>query len=634
MSKFKTSKEIFGMIDLLKVAPATDAVAKTKSFVDCAKNGFIFVYDNGTIAQSVPNDYYSAANKAYGCEAFHANRTFYKSFSTVRDISPEQHLAEQLMHYFSTYGLESIGLNAQPWIPTQDFQIDGWDVRTNKLVVIRLLSNDEDIVKLIDKFAASTVAPSERLITSFKPLMKCITIPTDDIKSFELQVIKHELDDTVPTAPISFLRYLVYQTTGQTLLIKNQTLCNQIKRMSMYSEVKKRVERIFNKGNEKQLATIFLRYKPIFLAYKAYPGCRAKVNRLRRLADKYHKPLSDVSVQNVTKLVNEGRYADVVDVIDTASNRELVKIYNAVTCRVLAMENHSGVYAIRNGKTFVKENGIQSFEGNSKRIFSYTMVLSMIQDALASRLKGTLEGKKFYLPEYIDYAVPVTEKQFTGNIPWGTRIVAIPNEPFTVGVCWFDQRGSRVDIDLHLNSATEHFGWNSRFRDGSDILYTGDQTSAPMPDGAAEAYWFNPEKGKFILGVNLFSGPSNTEYKLFMTKAKPESMKKKYTYDASSALFPPIPMNFADKEQQTIGLFTNDGFYFYGGAISSGVVPTANYEQFIDGLSHQLGCTLHMIDLLVMGGAVLVSKIDDETINLSPEALTTTTLLDIIDNNK
>ena len=631
MKSYK-SEEIRSLISLFKVAPIPHQMNLNIDFVSCARNGFIFLNEDGDIVRKVPDRYFDYVVSEYGTAAFECNQTFYKSFKTVRDISPEQHLADQLMHYFSTYDLESFGLQAQPWVPIQEFHIDGWSAMTDKLVVIRLVS-DESITELINKFAANTVAPSPRIIVEFNSLMKHITIPTDEIKSFELQVIKHDMDGTVPQNPISFLRYLVYKTTGQTLIIKNQKLCNAIKNGSNYGEICKIVEQIFAKGNETQLASIFLRYKPIFLAYKAYPGCRSKINRLRRLADKYHKPLSDTSVQNVTKLISEDRFVAVQEVINKASNRELIKLLNAINLHFVT-NNTPGVYSIRNGRTFVKEDGYKLTKATD--LPRFLKGRGMIEGELCQRLGANLMGRRFYLPKYIDYAVPVTEKQFTGNIPWGTKITATPNEPFTAGVCWFDQKGMRVDIDLHLNSATEHFGWNSGWRDDSDILYTGDQSSAPEPNGAAEAYWFNPEKGDFIMGVNLYSGPQNTEYKMFMTKTKPSNMSRNYTYDASSTLFPPIPMNFRDEHQQNLGLFTKDGFYFYGGAISSGIVPTANYEQFIGGLKSKLERSYMMSEFLRNLGAVVVDEIDendDDIIDLSPETLTATTLLDIVDGN-
>ena len=620
-------EEIKSLISLFKVAPDTDIYSVgTTDFVDCVKNGFVFIDKNGSIKSQVPIVYSSFAYALYGSESFKCNQTFYKSFATVRDISPEQPLAVQLMHYFSTYGLESLGLSAQPYVPIQELQIDGWDIKADKLVVIRLVDDDK-ITELVNKFAANTVAPSQRIIDDFKPLMKYITIPTDDIKSFELQVIKHDMDDTVPQNPVSFLRYLVYKTTGQTLLIKNRRLCEAIKRNASNPIVKLIVEKIFAKGDEVQLASIFLRYKPIFLAYKAYPGCRSKINRLRRLADKYHKPLSDVSVQNVTKLIREGRFDDVQTVISKASNRELIKLINALNMSCMATIDTPAVYSIRNGKTFVKDNAYKPID-----ICNSAHGVSVIVEELRRRLTPVLSGKKFYLPIYIDYAAPVTEKQFTGNIPWGTLITDTPDNNFTAGVCWMNQKGQRIDIDLHLNSATQHFGWNGGWRDASDILYTGDQTSAPEPNGAAEAFWFNPNTDDYIMGVNLFSGPKDTEYKMFMTSVKPDVVRKEYTYNAADALFPPIPMNFGDEHQQTLGIFVKDyGFYFYGGAISSGVVPTANYEQFIEGLKHKLTHTYTMSELLGACGAIEVSSVDEDTIDLSPESLTVTTLLDIVD---
>lgn len=152
----------------------------------------------------------------------------------------------------------------------------------------------------------------------------------------------------------------------------------------------------------------------------------------------------------------------------------------------------------------------------------------------------------------------------------------------------------------------------------------------------------------YILSASLFSGPQDTEYKFFMTSRKPFSEKNHrhggyYTFDPADAMFAPIPLKFNGNERDvTIGMFHKGMFFFYGGSVNRGIVPSANYEDYIKGLTHKIYNTLDFGCLMKDCGAVVLNdehyaELDEEArkdiIDLSPEALTATTLLDIVDGN-
>ena len=55
--------------------------------------------------------------KNVGYDLRHLNAGFHKSFAAVRDGDPDHLFAQQILHYFSTYGLEQRGLPARAVIP-------------------------------------------------------------------------------------------------------------------------------------------------------------------------------------------------------------------------------------------------------------------------------------------------------------------------------------------------------------------------------------------------------------------------------------------------------------------------------------------------------------------------------------
>lgn len=648
------AQDIRSMLALFKAVPG-DAMDDNMpeiamaSLEDCIVKGFAFINQQGLAIPFVSMPLFVLADEAYGIDREVNNQTFWKSFERVRDMDPREYVIAQITHYFSTYGMENLGLKACPMVPAQNLEIPDNILPANRLTVLRLVS-ESTMLDMINSYARHTVAPSTQRIEQFKPLMKYLTIKTDDIKSFELQVIKHDMNGTVPENPQSFLRYLVYKTTGQTLLIKNRNLRRAIQSAALDCTKACLPYEYLSKADKTALASIFFRNKPIFLAFKEFEGCAPIINRIRRLADTYHKPLSDVSVQNFAALVIGNRIDDANKIIAKSSNRELIKLYNYLAYRCFEPNNKApGVYNVRNGRTFVRKD-VPQYDVDS--LYRLGQAKRMVLNQLVRRLSPVLKDKKFYVPEYMDYAAPVSEKQFIGNIPWGSSIKTFnPNEAFTVGVSWFDQQGQRVDIDLHLSSATKHYGWNGGYTDGQDIVFTGDMTAAPEPNGAAEAYYFKPGQEKYILSANLYSGPANAEFKMYMTSKKPivpsqmdwgYRREHPYTFDPADAMFTPIPMKFDNSNGTNLGLFADGCFYFYGGSISQGIVPTGNYEDFINGLSTRLAYNLTIDDILAVTSAKMISEeelaeMDEEerkeVISLAPADLTATILLDIVDGN-
>lgn len=638
-----SQEQVSAFVRLFKAAPASTGSSELTTANDAVDSGLIFIDKDRNVLPLIPSVLVHIAKEFYGNESLLFNQTFYKSFATTRDASPYKLLFDQLAHYMTTYGAESVGVKMPAYVPIQSLELPENMFNENfKAVVIQILP-DENCIAMFDNYLKNLTAPSENILEHVKNLLPCAKIATDDIKSFEVQIIKHDMDGTVPSNPISQLRYLVYTLTGSTLIIKNRTMRESIKNSAKKNDLT--AYNILKKCERSQLASIFLRYKPIFLALKAHKDCAPLINTLRRLADLYHKPLSNVSLQNFTSLVT---LEDKAKVLIAASNRDLVKVLNSLYNRMIVNEATPGVFAIRNGRTFIKENGVLPAGDLLNRD------ANMVLDLLVSRLTPILKGKKFFLPEYIHYTVPTTEKQFIGDIPYGTCISADLEGAFTAGVHWFDQEDTRVDIDLHMNSATRHFGWNGSYRDGSEVLYTGDQTAAPLPNGAAEAYWFTPtEEEPFIVTANLYSGPRETKFKFFMNGVKPTfnethgmygRQSSNYTYNPNDSLFPPVPMKFVkDASDMTLGIFIGDNFYFYGGTLSSGIVPNDNYQSFIKGLSAQIQSKADLRTLLIQCGAIIIpndevlSQLEEEeiakVISLAPEAITAETLFDIIDGN-
>ena len=312
--------------------------------------------------------------------------------------------------------------------------------------------------------------------------------------------------------------------------------------------------------------------------------------------------------------------------------------------RCFALSELPGVYMVRNGRIFVRSGALRpatTMDGRAAERLS--SLFNRVKALLIERLRPTVEGKTFFMPEYISYAAPYTEKQMMGHIPYGSRIMTGQDGAFTAGIHWVNEQKYRIDLDLHMRSKSEHFGWNGGYRMDDKVIFTGDQTDAPEPNGAAEAFWFEPEANDvYILSVNEFSGPDKAKFEFVVSTQKPaesDIRSKNFTYDPAKIAFAPVPLQFNDSSDMSIGMFVCKTFYVYGGVLGDGIVPSENSEDLIDGMRHVLEQRLQLADLLKVAGAIIVNDMgelpegvaEENVVNLAPQAVTSTLLFSLVD---
>ena len=268
----------------------------------------------------------------------------------------------------------------------------------------------------------------------------------------------------------------------------------------------------FNKFGLEKLATIFNRFKPLFLAFK--PKCAKTINKIAKLSKTLHKPLITNPLNVIT---SEFLKTNDLHWLDNATPYALFKALSVCYTRMNGQDNF--VYRIRNGKSWVKEKEcIGEFEVN------YDFILRYIKN------RFDLSGKKFYFPENIKYALPTSEKMYVGNVPTGTRFYG---RKLAVGVYWENGWGAR-DIDLSGVNIEGKVGWNARYnQDGGSLLYSGDITSAP--DGAVEyLYAGKGLKNDTLIQTNIFNGEDTCGYKIIVGEG--DKMSREYMMNPNNLL--------------------------------------------------------------------------------------------------
>ncbi len=600
--------------------------------------GIVFINQKGEVIHEIDKNTRDVAQRLFATTNAMWSNTFHKSLERVAEATIEELIAEQLVHYFSTYGLESFGLKAIPYIPPEALNLN-LDASVNKrgFTVIKVV-DELTAIQYIDNYFKTTFAPNKMFVEDAIKLLRYTTLEPEEIVSFELKCAQYNRLGLVPADGTTFLRFLIYETTRSTMLIKNCETINRIKGEVMnFPDLYK----YFDSANLTKLAEVFYRFKPLFLAFKAYPYCASYINKIRRLAVKYHKPLGDINVQNVSKLFAEDRFDDAIFAIEKASNRQLIKLYNYFKDISSSDDKTTAIYTIRNGKTYFNA------EVEPKSRVETKSALAVVWAEICRRFRGTLKGKTFFIPSYINYAVPYTEKQFIGTIPYGTKITCPAEKAFTVAIAWENYKGNRCDIDLHLSGLKGSYGWNSDYR-GEDnrILYSGDMTDAT--NGASEAFYFNPYDDMYIASVNNYTGYDDMPFKFFLTDKEFDHVATGYYHsrpttppvDVADAIFAPIDLTFKDTNNMNIGFFNDKHeFVFYGGELGSNIVP--NHEMLANALetiASRATNVMSMRELLLMAGANIIDETTENRekinyIDLSPASINFTSLLEIVDQN-
>lgn len=625
MKKFERDDEI-NIIKYLHTA-TFDSVCASADFdaTVALKYGLVFVDDNGNVLRKLNKAFAEAVIQKLGLNNELWSNTFHKSWDKVENAPIGQLVFEQLVHYFSTYGMEFIGLEAMPLIPCEAV-LSNKDALPNikAFTVIRVVDYNTALA-IVENLLKTIKAPHKNDIDAYISLMKYTSLKVDDITSFELKIARCKQLDTVPTNGQDFIRYAIYVTTGSTLVIKNDITIAKIKNYCL--QYPREAFNLLSKGNEIELAKVFYRFKPLLLAFKTSKPCKPIVNRIRRYATTHHKPLSDVNLANVMKLVSENRIEDVIKVLENADNRALVKLINFATSSV---NSDTKIYNIRNGSTFVTERKTESTKANA--------LVTMCLAQLAIKNVNKLAGKTFLIPDYVEYPVPISEKQMIGNLPYGTVVHGTKDsKTITPAIWWTDDR-DRVDIDLHLINANEHFGWNASYRSGDrKILHSGDMTSADPY--ATEAFRIEVDEDEtYMLNTSLCYGENDTPFKFMLTDVD-ISNKGKSPVNVEDALFAPIEMKFNGTGQLNIGFIKGNSFCFYGSELGKSLTPDEKLNAKVLEATVERSLNMYKLrDFIKLCGGNIISSVDDLTdeekanvISLEPNALTATTLFDIID---
>jgi len=563
------------------------------------------------------------------------NSSFHKSWMVVRDADIMTLFIQQIIHYITTYGFERLGIydEAAVYIPNEELEIP--ELKENiPLIYIKAFTADEILEKIIT--LGSGVALAKQTLGAIMTIVVAMRYHPNFVEQIKNRELKGMLIDhygLTPTEPVEFLRHVILKLTDESLLIKNQYLLNKIK------EANGKFLDELMKNAPKNLASIFYRFKPIFLAFKSISKNKTFYNDLRRKAKTMHVPLPEDFLNSVTAKLKTGDIHSkiLLDALSKVNIYRKIRLANALLYRLDSPDTI--VYRIRNGRGWIEE-----FDWPETKRDITEKVLKIIKKNIADSLN--VKGKTFYIPAGIVYAMPATEKQFTGNLPTGSYVSV--SENLVVGIHWTNN-SFRVDLDLSLLGTDMKYGWDANYRSNSrSILFSGDVTDARKPNGASEMFFIDDKLNEsFLLNVNYYNyrvnNPVNCKIFAASEKTPTRSYRKNHMVDPNNVKLS-TAIEITEK-QNFLALITrrkNENRVYFANINIGNAISSRSNEASGRILDYLVGCSLNNLklnDILTIAGAEITHEkpnLEQEIdyIDLSPDAIDKSTFINLMNEEK
>lgn len=584
------------------------------------------------------------AIEMYGKDGEKWNQTFHKDFEIVKNAPIEDLIAQQMIHYITTYGFESLGMYDSDlvYIPREKLEIPELDLENIEFITIKPLTSDELTEKLMT-LVTSGIALSEWTVEDVKVLSDFIDKNRfDEVSNREIKTYLYDKYNIMPKNPDDFLRYMLFKLTGNTLKIQSVDMIYQVRRSDKNKALKMLESYLTDDNSYKKLSSIFLRNKQLFLALKVkkedveYYGAKVKINKiinkLRKLSIYNHKPLP---INVLDHLTDKSLYVTddtILRLLDDVTIFREIRILNGILYRLYGNDNI--LYRIRNGKSYVTKQSTKT----SNHIDKLEKLSKLVINHLVQRLSTKVKDKTIYIPKNVVYTAPTSEKQFFGDIPEGSYIEVPRNNNIVYGVHWknikdgkptcvrrfygeevLPQGEERVDLDLKQMNKSDVFGWDASYRSSkSDILFSGDITNAQLPDGATELFYVGQNVGNvaFLVTLNMFTNNSQDvpfEFVIANATHRPENVSR-YALDPNNILYKMDAIIKNMERQKTLGLITiSDTIRFYFNEFSLGnSVATSRRDDITMGAFDYLNTygktQLKLNELLKDSEAIIVNE--------------------------
>ena len=508
------------------------------------------------------------------------NSTFYKSWNDVISRSREEIWVDQIISYIYGYGLN---LTVIPNDNSE--QPDFTEFRVINPIAAK------DATARCEQMLYSGIALKQDTIEDILVVLSQLNYQYNisKIKNKEAKMWIYKATSTLPADPVEMVRYLVFLASGKSLLIKDKETINALKSSALD------VTQLITLYGTEKLASVFLRYKVLFLAFKANKSKLNStiINQLRKSAIKNHQPMKTGFWENI--LDDPSLLGQMPDRINEINNFKKITLIEAINVRL----THSKIntFPIRNGKIWLSENLKQVTNQEYLKLLKNLLYRSIIES-----LKPKATTIK--LPNGVDIKLPKSEKSFVGNYPLGSS-VEMAGKDLIIGINWRESNGLR-DLDLKMiDIEGVQFGWNALFKNNSNsVIYSGDMVTAD-PESTELFYAGDNNFKPSIIKVNMYSGNLNSKFKFFLASEKIIQMTQSYSVDPNSVIFQDEEQ--MDSREKSLGILLPNKFIFASFRTGNkNVAGDSVTNQYIQYTLDTLDCYLPLKQLLEDAGFEIV----------------------------
>ena len=443
------------------------------------------------------------------------NSTMYKSFNAVEESSRGRLVFKQLLHYLTGYS------EGESTVEYEEQTIPVKFIKTIKIDTFK-----EKVLTALQ----SKVAGNTSFIENVMVLVKYYNIEftqeeLNSINNKEALAWVHYFNDTYPEEPVEFLRYIIFLVSKRSLLIKNDETYRTIKdfcdeyeqqrNSSIKGEIDNRYERLvndFKQFDKIKLASIFNRFKPIFLSLKNVQEIKYDINKISRLSKTHHIPYKQPILSELTTFKHN---IDVVKKeIKVATTGQLIRAFNSLRYLSLTLDSANKplkIYNIRNGKRYAEKAPNRTLkEKEYKLMQKYSEALLK---EIAMRVHKNVDGRDVLLDPSIDYTLVPSMKKLIGNkIPEYTtlKLDLENNEDLIIGISW------QVDADIDLSAYTSSgraINWYTSFS-STGMTHSGDMVRLNSNGYATEYIKIKSDNKEAVSISNIVYSYENLNYEV------------------------------------------------------------------------------------------------------------------------
>ena len=531
------------------------------------------------------------------------NSTFYKRWQDVQDKDRFALFLDQVAHYSSTYGT-GFTQEGNGWVPN-----DGAEAPPlHEYTFIAPMTEEELYRRCLALLQGGAALKTETVqalcgaVTEYLGKHPEAPFEIDRIRNREGLSILCKALGRRPSAPVDLLRYIVYETTHQTLLIKSPQMLGFIRMAGKPFDFRQ-----LSQAELDGLASIFYRFKKLFLAFRYrqeydfklkawvmhHTVNRAVINRLRRLAVRRHVPMQTgfwerLLAADVTEEELKAR-------LDGVSNFKLVRLLQAIRERLLLQEGDPVMYIIRNGSVWLKDAPPQG---------GRTEYLKMLERVLHARLVKNLSARacSVRFPKELTLTCPASEKTFVGNFPFGSCYRMSDHNFF--GIYWRSEWGCH-DFDISfVDWEGGKTGWNAEYDTGK-TLYSGDMTEAD-PE-AAELLYVREGCPDGTVFCDRYSGREGSRFRFYFGRQEIVDVTKNYMVDPNAKVVDEELVS--DRQEKMLAIICGGWIYLCdlsnGSRRVSGGKDAGRKEAVMARRAH---CFLSLRDLLLEAGFTETDK--------------------------